>query len=627
MRPKSYDFSGWATVANRRCSDGRTILPGAFKDDDHKTVPLVWNHSHDDPGNVLGNAVLEHRDKGMYTYCTFNDTPQGQNAKEAVRHHDVTSLSIYANQLLERGHEVYHGIIREVSLVLAGANPEAYIDDVLIHSDGTSERTDQAIIYFGEDLELSHADKKVVPIDAVKSGRVIENDDEEEEDEDMKSTDTKKPRVDDDDDETVADVFNTLTEKQKTVVYALIGQALEDANGGDEDDDEEEGKRVKHNVFDSDTYGSGGGVISHSDMKVLLSDAKAMGSLKQAVERHMESGVLAHVDTSGMDIPTGDRPTYGIHGVDFLFPEARTLNAEPDWVSRDMGWVRKVLDGVHHSPFSRVKSVFADITEDDARAKGYLKGRLKKDQVFSLLKRSTTPQTVYKRQKIDRDDVVDITDFDVVAWIKREMRMMLDEEIATAILIGDGRLGSSDDKISEDHIRPIATDAPLFNTIVKVTVANNADDNMVAKAIINAAIRGRKNYKGSGTPSFYTVEDYLTSMLLLEDGIGHKIYRTEAELATTLRTRELVTVEAMAGRTITVDDAELPIIGIITNLVDYNVGADKGGEINLFDDFDIDYNQQKYLIETRVSGALIKPFSALTLVLDRQAASGTGTGD
>lgn len=607
---KKFDFSGWATRNNLRCSDGRTILKNAFKENDGQTVPLVWNHQHNDPYNVLGHALLENRENGVYVYGTFNDTEAGRNAKKLVEHGDVSALSIYANQLKQQGGNVHHGAIREVSLVLAGANPGAFIDSVsLAHGDGEIPE-DEAIIYTGEGIMLRHAD----------------SDDEKKEDKPVDKTENKK--VEDteaaDDEETVADVFDTLTDKQKTVVYALIGQALEENGGAADDDDEEGGKEMKHNVFDQDDRMSGN-VLSHSDMEKIFSDAKRLGSLRESVMQNIEDGYIAHaIDTTGMTTATGEQ-TYGFNDPSMLFPDYKSLNTPPEWLSRDMNWVKKVISGVHHTPFSRIKSVYANITEDDARARGYIKGTQKREEVFTTLKRVTDPQTIYKKQKLDRDDIIDITDFDVVAWIRSEMRVMLDEEIARAILIGDGRAADSDDKIQEAHIRPIAKDVPLFNTTVKVSAAANADGATIAKNTINAAIRARKNYKGSGNPSFYTTEDVLTEMLLIEDGFGHKLYKTETELATALRVREIITVEPMENQTITIGSGlsaeTLPLIGVIVNMADYNVGADKGGEINMFDDFDIDYNQQKYLIETRISGALIKPYSALTLLLDQAAAS------
>jgi len=566
---KTYDFSGWATRNNLRCSDGRTIMKDAFKHNDGQTVPLVWNHQHNDPLNVLGHALLENRDEGVYAYCTFNETESGKNAKLLVEHGDVSALSIYANQLKQQGSNVIHGAIREVSLVLAGANPGAFIDSVMRHGE---ESDDEAIIYTGEDISLFHADeKKDKPVD------------EKSEDE-----------------ETVADVFNTLTEKQKTVVYAMIGQALEEKeeseNNNDNNDSKGGNKTMKHNVFDKEDAKKD--VLSHSDLEAIFADAKRYGSLKDSV--------LAH----------------GIEQIDYLFPDAKNVTDIPQFIQRDMGWVQKVMNSVHHTPFSRIKSVLADITEDDARAKGYIKGNLKKDEVFTLLKRTTTPTTIYKKQKLDRDDVVDIVDFDVVAWLKSEMRMMLDEEIARAILVGDGRLSSSDDKINEQNIRPIWKDDDLYTIKAPVTVAANATADEKAKAFIRAAIKSRKNYKGSGEPTLYTTEDVLTDCLLMEDTTGRVIYDSVSKLATALRVKEIVTVPVMENLSRDDNGTTYSLMGIIVNLTDYNIGADKGGAVNMFDDFDIDYNAQKYLIETRCSGALIKPYSAIALELTTEEAQG-----
>lgn len=562
-----YDFSGWATKANLKCSDGRVIMKDAFRDNDGKTVPLVWNHQHNDVNEVLGHAMLENRDDGVYAYCSLNDSDSGQTAKELIKHGDVNSLSIYANQLKQKSNQVIHGNIREVSLVLAGANPGAFIDSIIMHGEESDE---EAVIYNdAEGLELSHADKP----EQIK--------------EEPKMAD--KPA----EEKTVKDVFDTFTEEQKTVVYALIGKALEDAGVDDETDDEEESD-MKHNVFDQDTQQEN--TLSHDAMETILNDGKRYGSLKESF--------LAHA---------GD---YGIDNIDYLFPDAQTMNNTPEFIQRDMGWVSTVMNGVHHTPFSRIKSVFADITEDEARARGYMKGKLKKEEVFSLLKRTTTPTTIYKKQKLDRDDVIDITDFDVVAWLKSEMRMMLDEEIARAILIGDGRLSSSDDKINETNIRPIYNDAELYTIQAKVTVASTATDDDKAKAVIKAAVKARKDYKGSGNPTFFTTEDFLTDALLLEDTLGHRMYKTAAEVASAMRVSNIVTVPVMEGQK-GVGNGDL--IGIIVNLNDYNVGADKGGAVNMFDDFDIDYNQQKYLIETRCSGALTKPKSAIAIEMEVSA--------
>ena len=561
---KTFDFSGWATRNNLKCSDGRTIMKDAFKHNNGQTVPLVWNHQHNDPLNVLGHALLENRDEGVYAYCKFNETESGRNAKLLVEHGDVSALSIYANQLKQQGHNVLHGAIRELSLVLAGANPGAFIDSVIRHGDVSDE---EAIIYTGENISMYHAEEK-------KEDKPVEKEKEKNE-------------------ETVADVFNTLDEKQKTVVYAMIGRALEEKeeseDNNDNDDSKGGNKVMKHNVFDKEDTTED--VLSHSDMEAIFSDVKRYGSLRDAV--------LAH----------------GIEDIDYLFPDAKNVTNTPQFIQRDMGWVQKVMQSVHHTPFSRIKSTFADITEEDARAKGYIKGNLKRDEVFSLLKRTTTPTTIYKKQKLDRDDVVDIVDFDVVAWLKSEMRVMLDEEIARAALVGDGRLSSSDDKINEQNIRPIWTDADLYTIKAPVTVTTGATADEKAKAFIRAAIKSRKNYKGSGEPTLYTTEDVLTDCLLMEDTTGRIIYDSVTKLATALRVKEIVTVPIMEDLSRTVEGNELELMGIIVNLSDYNIGADKGGAVNMFDDFDIDYNAQKYLIETRCSGALIKPYSAIALEL------------
>ena len=575
---EKFDFCGWATRNDLKCSDGRIIRQDAFKHNDGETVPLVWNHDHTDPYRVIGNVKLQNRPEGVYAYGTFNNTELGQTAKIYVEHGDITHMSIYANQLQQQGPNVLHGAIREVSLVLAGANPGACIENVIKHGE---ESEDEAIISTGEDIALYHSE------DESESDNIeLEHADEKKEDNTM-AEETKKTEGE----ETIADVFNTLSEKQKTVVYAMIGQALEDAgNNTDEGDND-----MKHNVFDKEDTQEN--TLSHDAMKTIIDDGKRYGSLRDSFLAHAEE--------------------YGIENIDYLFPEAKNLNNPPEFIKRDTGWVTKVMSGVHHTPFSRIKSQFANITEDDARARGYIKGNLKKEEVFSLLKRSTTPTTIYKKQKLDRDDVVDITDFDVVAWLKSEMRMMLDEELARAFLVGDGRLASSDDKINEQNIRPIVSDADLYTIKTKVTVAAAATSDDKAKAFIKAVIKSRKNYKGSGEPTLYTTEDLVTDCLLLEDTTGRVIYDSLEKLKNVLRVKEIVTVPVMEGLK---GAGGGDLLGIVVNLADYNVGADKGGAINMFDDFDIDYNQQKYLIETRCSGALIKPYSAIALELDQAQA-------
>lgn len=618
---ETYDFSGWATRNNLRCSDGRIIMQDAFRDNDGMTVPLVWNHQHNDPNNVLGHALLENRPEGVYAYCKFNDTESGKNAKLIVEHGDVAALSIYANRLKQQGSNVLHGAIREVSLVLAGANPGAFIDSVFAHSDDPDDEA--AIIYTGEPLDFAHADgpksedkqmfdkdetvgdvfntlndkqKAVVYAmigEALREGSSKEDDKEPEKEpeKEVKHSDNEGDKSDMAENKTVQDVLNTMDEDQMAVLHALIGEALRDgASYADENNDGEDDS-VKHNVFDD--YEENDNVLSHSDMEAIFAEARrpgGNGSLKDAF--------LAH----------------GIENIDYLFPDDRSVSNTPTFIKREDSWVRKVMNGVHHTPFSRIRSLFADITADEARAKGYIKGNMKKDEVFSLLKRSTTPTTVYKKQKIDRDDYVDITDFDVVAWMKKEMRDMLDEELARAYLIGDGRLSSSEDKINEQNIRPIWKDADLFTVKYPVNVAANATDDSKAKAFIKACVKSRKLYKGTGQPTLYTTEDLLTAMLLIEDSTGRLIYDSVDKLATLLRVKEIVTVTPMEGqRRYDANNNELNLAGIYVNLDDYNVGADKGGAVNMFDDFDIDFNAMKYLIETRCSGALTIPYSAVAL--------------
>ena len=571
------DFSGWATRNDLLCGDGRTIRKNAFKDNNGATVPLIWNHEHNDPNAVLGHAILENRDDGVYAYGVFNDTEQGQTAKRLVENGDVRALSIWANQLKQIGNDVIHGNIRELSLVLAGANPGAYVDFVMAH--GADEEDTLYASWDESAIMLYHSGCNTDKKSETKTDSKPETD--KKEDKTVEGNNENKTNSE----KTVKDVIDSMNEEQKTVLYAMVGQAIEDSKSGKNIEEDEED--MKHNVFDNEIEEKDN-VLSHADMEVIIGDAKRYGSVKESF--------LAHADE------------YGIQQIDYLLPDVKNLNTPPEFIQRDMGWVQKVIGGTHHTPFSRIKSMFADITEDEARAKGYIKGKLKKEEVFSLLKRTTTPTTIYKKQKMDRDDIIDITDFDVIAWLKSEMRLMLDEEIARAILVGDGRLASSDDKINEQNIRPILNDNDLF--VIRWAVAAGSSDDDKAKNFIKAAIKSRKNYKGSGNPVLFTTEDMLTDMLLLEDTIGHKLYKTEAELATALRVREIVTVPVMENLT---DKDSKNVYGIIVNLADYNVGADKGGAVNMFDDFDIDYNQQKYLIETRCSGALIKPFSAIVL--------------
>ena len=588
-----YDFSGYATRNNVKCSDGRIIMRDAFKDNDHKNVPLVWQHDHMSPDNVLGHAMLENREDGVYAYGCFNDTPSGLNAKELVKNGDVRALSIYANKLKQDGANVIHGAIREVSLVLAGANPGAYIDTVMVHSDGDEETEDAEICFnLNTNPILYHSDDEKDNPDKNNN-----------KDENMSNSNGNQGN---NSDKTVQDVIDSMTEEQKNVLYYLVGQA---ANGEiDEGEDD-----MKHNAFeDDDEY------MAHSvDFSEIIRDAKRCGSLREAVIEH------GLEDVNYEDYLEHGNATYGIDKIDTLFPDFKNINSTPEWVSRNMDWVASVMNGVSHTPFSRIKSVFANITADEARARGYTKGKKKLEEVFTLLKRTTTPQTIYKKQKLDRDDVIDITDFDVVAWLKGEMRMMLDEEIARAILIGDGRSDSSDDRIFPTNIRPIWQDDTFYTIRAQVDTKGMTTEEAKTEAVIKAIIRARKNYKGSGNPVFYTTEDVLTDMLLLENQIGDVKYKTKQELANRLRVSDIVTVEVMEGQTrkgntsdgdVTASaNKDLNLVGLIVNLKDYNVGADQGGAVSMFDDFDIDYNQQKYLIETRCSGALIKPYAAISV--------------
>ena len=651
MREK-WDFGGWATKNDFKCADGRTIRHNAFKECDGKTVPLVWQHLHDGPENVLGHVLLENRDEGVYAYGKFNNTEKGQDAKELVQHGDIEALSIYANQLKQSGGDVLHGVIREVSLVLAGANPGALIDfPILAHGD---EPADEAVIYFDQrylDLgdEIMHsADEKKAEDD--NNGETLEDIFNTLNDKQKKAVyamlgmvaqgvnDVKHSAEEEEEmstERSVEEVFNDMTDEQKNAVYQII-EALDDSDDDDSaedyseegyDDASEEYDDVEHSDNEGDAemkynvFEQGENYIAHSitaeDYDTIFKDAKRMGSLKEAVEAHMEEGVLAHaVPTDGMTLPTGTQ-TYGFRDPDMLFPDYKALSDRPEFIRQKNDWVAVVMNGVHHTPFTRIKSVFADITEDEARAKGYIKGRLKKEEFFKLLKRTTDPQTIYKKQKMDRDDIIDITDFDVVAWIKAEMREKLDEEIARAILIGDGRSSTSEDHISTDHVRPIAHDVDLFTIKVAVT---GADDDELAKNFIRKAIKARKDFRGTGSPILFSTADMIADMQLLTDNTGRDLYQSEAAVATKLRVSRMVEVPYL--ETAKTEDNK-DILGIIVNLADYNVGADKGGSINMFEDFDIDYNQQKYLIETRISGALTKPYSAIVLYKDT-AAAGSG---
>lgn len=595
---KNYDFSGWATKNDILCSDGRTIKKNAFKDDDGKKVPLVWMHDHGNPENVLGHAFLVNKDEGVYCYGKFNDTPEGEHAKSLVKNGDISSLSIYANHLKHDSRKnVMHGSIKEVSLVLAGANEGAVIDNVVLeHSDGWEELEDEANIYFGDnlidkvDVVLKHADEK-----------------------------SREKEIEMDEEKTIGDVISTMNDEQKQAMYVLISEALNEDDDDDEDDDyeddtdeemshgDDEGETLmKHNVFDNEYSYDDGEVLTHADMQEIFKEAKRQGSLKAAVEDY----AMSHAD--------GD---YGIKDIDTLFPDARNLTNSPEFIKRETGWVAGFMNATKKTPFSRIKSTFANITEDEARAKGYVKGKQKKEEVFPVLKRTTSPTTVYKKQKLDRNDIIDITDFDVVAYIKQEMRIMYDEEIARAALLGDGRTPGTDDKIDENCIRPIIKDDKFYT--VPVYVGPTVTD---YNELIKQIIRARKEYKGSGNPTFYTTEDVLTEMLLLEDKTGRTLYETVDKLCTKLRVSKIETVEAMEA------DAYKDYIGVIVNPVDYTFGADKGGEMSFFSDFDIDYNQEKYLYEGRCSGALTKYHAALSIIKkaapssDGQPSVSGGTG-
>ena len=625
--PTNYDFCGWATRNDIKCSDGRTIRKDAFKDNDGMTVPLVWNHQHNEPYNVLGHALLENREDGVYAYGYLNNTESGKNAKELLKNGDIHSLSIYANRLKQNGGNVLHGMIREVSLVLAGANPGANIEAVLVHSDDFDDEEELLIVNHADQLELAHADEEkkdeeekdpfdgMTPeqIEAIKKKLKAQEAQKAEEKEEPKAEEKpkeepekkpeeepeeKEPEENEDtakhaDDEeaiamadgkekTVQDVFDEFTDEQKNVVYALIGAALENAgkDGGNGD--------MQHNAFE-DGLGSDQEVLSHAEMVEIMDDAQKLGSLREAVLQH------------------------GITNIDMLFPDYKNYTDKPGFIDIPQEWVGQVMSGVGKTPFTRVKSMFADITGQEARARGYVKGNQKLDEVFTLLKRETGPQTIYKKQSLDRDDVIDITDFDVVAWLKQEMRGKLDEEIARAILVGDGRSTTSADKIKEANVRPIWTDDPALFTVLANVAVDAQDAAKTAKNFIKAAVRARKDYKGSGNPVLYCSEELLTECLLLEDSIGRPLYDSEAKLATAMRVSKIVSVPVMENLTRTVNGQTTKLMGIIVNLKDYNVGCDKGGQVSMFDDFDIDYNKQKYLIETRISGALVVPFSAIIL--------------
>lgn len=616
MAKKKYDFSGWATVNDMLCADGRTIRRNAFKECNGKRVPLVWNHDHNSPSNVLGHALLENRDEGVYAYCSLNDTEAANDARILLKHGDVEALSIYANHLQQIGGDVYHGDIKELSLVLAGANPGALIQNFdIMHADGDID-DGEAQIFTGEPISLSHADNKKEeeePEEEIEEEEEVEVEEkpeppkntpvpkkkpetpkkeesaeeeksEEEEEKELKHSDDSKDDKENKNmaaEKTIGEIFDTLTEEQKEAVYAIVGQIAEQQKGGGGDEE------MKHNIFDNDTIYADD-VLSHDDMMDIMADGENYGSLRKSA--------LAH----------------GFDHIDYLFPDAQLLDKTPGLISRDQDWVKSFMNATHHTPFSKIKTLNADITADEARAKGYIKGKLKKEEVVKLLRRTTEPTTVYKKQKMDRDDVIDITDFDVVAWLKSEMRVMLDEEIARAALIGDGRDTVDEDKIDEEKIRPIATDSDLYT--IKAVVEGGKDANETVKNFIKSAVKARKDFKGSGSPTLYASNEVITDCLLVEDSIGRRLYNTETEVASALRVKSIVEVPVLDNATVTIAGTVYDILGVIVNPVDYNIGADKGGAVSMFDDFDIDYNKQIYLIETRLSGALIKPYSAIVLL-------------
>lgn len=647
MSKRHYDFAGWATKNDIRCTDGRTIKHGAFSADNGKRVPLVWNHRHDDVAQVLGHADLEERPEGMYAFCSFNGTDRGQDAKEQVMHGDIVALSIFANKLKEKGGDVIHGAIKEVSLVLAGANRGALIDSVLEHGEISEDSAEISFVGYG-DLELSHGDDEDEESeeDEIDDEEDSEDEEPEEESEEIEHADESDEEINDesvadvmktlnekqrkavaiiieqvlndeksktvthseenvDDDETVDDVINAMTDKQKKVVAYLIEKSKENKKDGSEG-----GTEMKHNVFDGSEKTQN--VLSHDEIHEIVRVGKQMGSLKDAVHQAVEEGVIAHAD--------GDND-YGINNLDYVFPDYKSMNPEPEMITRDMGWVDGVIAGVHKTPFKKVKSIFADITEDEARARGYIKGKFKKEQVFTLLKRTTDPQTIYVKQKLDKDDIEDLEDnFAVLPFVKKELQMLFREELARAILIGDGRPSSSDDKIQESHIRPIYNDEDLFTVKIPVHVASGADEDTKARALIKAMVKARKQYKGTGSPAFYTTEDVLTDAILIENTLGERLYKSEAEVATAMRASKIVTVEPMENQTIVItgdngSSNTYPLLGVLVNLTDYNIGSKNGGKTDFFEDFDIDFNQQKYLYEARMSGALKKPFSAISFYL------------
>lgn len=653
MARKGYDFSGWVSKNDVLCTDGTIIRAGAFSRDNGKTVPLVWNHQHNSVDNVIGHAELEERPEGTYAYCYLNDSTSGNNAKKCVVNRDVNALSIFANQLARRGADIIHGCIQEVSLVLSGADKTALIDSVLAHGEESEEEAQISFIGF-DDLYIAHADTqndeegdkmakenddltiadvldtmddnqlKVMGIlidqavAAAKGGKDNKNT-VEHADAGAEGAEAGEGEGEGSDDETIGQILDSLTPKQRKVVEYLVGKALEDASKGSA---KEGDNTVKHNAFDT-TQNNQEDSIMHADFREVMDVAQSYGSVQKAIKAGALEDHIAHAETNGTA-----GVNYGIGNIDYLYPDAKSITDEPIFNERRKEWVPKVLNAVHHTPFSRVKTVVADITADAARAKGYTKGNKKLDEVFSLLKRITNPQTIYKKQRLDKDDIDDISqNFNIVAWVKKEMQGQLQEEEARAILIGDGRGASAEDKISEQCIRPVYNDDDLYTVKVPVNVAANASDDDIAKAAIKAIIKARKDYKGSGNPSFYTTEEMLTNMLLLTDNDGRDLYPTVEQLATKLRVKEIVTIDAMEGHTIDISTTEggvtttttHPFVGVIVNLIDYNVGTNGGAKTDFFDDFDIDFNQYKYLYETRLSGALIRPFSAMSVYIKAES--------
>ena len=601
-----YDFSGWATRANLKCSDGRTIMKDAFKHNDGKVVPLVWNHQHNDPNEVLGHALLKNMDDGVYAYCKFNDTESGQTAKLLVQHGDVNQLSIYANKLKQQMSNVLHGDIREVSLVLAGANPGAYIDSIMQHGEESDE---EAVIYTGEDIVLAHAGCGSSSTDEKKK----------------KEIEHSKEDTMENQEKTVKDVVDSMTEEQKTVMYALVGQALEDAGV---EEDEEGGNNMKHNVFDQDEI-QNGGVLTHSDQMDIIKLAKSsnVGSFQTALEYYAEENSLSHDALAGGFVQSGDG------NVTTLFPEYQDVRpGAPELITSDQGWISVVMSKVHKSPISRIRTSQVDIRNiDTLRAKGYKKGKEKTlSGNFKLVRRTTDPQTVYVKNALHRDDIVDITDFDYVQYLYNIDRMMLNEELATAIMLGDGREDGDENKIAPEHIRPIWTDDDLYTLHVDLDVkaakkelqgtntgANFGENYIMAEAMINTVLYAREKFKGSGTPDYFCTPRMLNIMLLARDMNGRRIYSSKAELASALNVGNIYTAEQFEGKTRTTSDSKTKkLAGIICNLADYSLGATKGGEITHFTQFDIDFNQEKSLLETRCSGALTRVYSAIAIEED-----------